>query len=130
MGVKGVPKGIPQKDNYSRLSYLYQLSSSFEAQKKYDIISRNLIRNMNGIAKKTVLKLSPSIKRTICKKCNNLLIPGISVKIYIENKSRKKLDKCDVLVHSCLTCGTNKRFPVGQDRDYVVFHERDGVRVD
>lgn len=124
------PKGIPQKDNYSRLSYLYQLSNTFATNKKYELLSRNFARNVDGIAKKTVLKLSPSIKRTLCKKCNTLLIPGINMKIYTENKSKEQLDKCEVLVNSCMTCGKKKRFPVGKDRNYVVFHERDGVRVD
>lgn len=118
-------KAVPQRDTYSRLSYLYQLSNSFAASSP--IISRSFARNVDSIAKKTVIKLSPSMKRSICKKCNALLLPGLTMKIYIENKSKEKLPKCDILVYLCNTCSKKKRFPVGMNKDYVLFLEKNAT---
>lgn len=89
-----------------------------------------MARNLDLVAKKTVLKLSPGLKRSICKQCNSVLIPGMNVSIRIENLSRAKSAHNDVLVYKCLQCDERKRFPIGKDREYVVFHDREGVKID
>lgn len=130
IGMVKPPKSIPHKDHYARISFLYQGSALFANLKKYQVLSRSLARNVDLVSKKTVLKLTPSMKRTICKKCQLHLIPGLNMKIRIENKSKSGDEKNDVLVHQCLTCDAAKRFPIGKDRDYKVFSERDDVAID
>ncbi|KAK6459025.1 RNAse P Rpr2/Rpp21/SNM1 subunit domain-containing protein [Scheffersomyces xylosifermentans] len=127
---KKAPKVIPHKDNYARVTYLYQAANLFSASPKYEVLSRGLARTLDLVSKKTVLKLSPELKRTLCKKCNSVLIPGLSVSIYIENLSKSKAPHNDSLIHKCLKCHEIKRFPVGKNRAYVVFAERDDVRSD
>lgn len=123
------PRAIAHKDHYARVSYLYQLGQHFSSS-GYGVLSQNFVRTADGVSKKAVLKLTPALKRTMCKKCHTLLVPGLSVTMYIENKSRDRRPKCDVLVHSCNACGTKKRFPVGREPEYEVFTERPGVAFD
>ncbi|CAI5755824.1 unnamed protein product [Candida verbasci] len=106
---KNQQQQIPNKDNFSRLNYLYQASNSLS--NNYPILSRGLNRNLKLISKRTTLKIHSNVKRTICKNCHSLLIPGISVSNYIENKSKSKAQHNDILVRTCLNCKAIKRFP-------------------
>lgn len=123
------PKVIPHKDHYARISFLYQASNKFCLQPKYQILSRGYGRNLDLVAKKTVLKLSPALKRTLCKKCDMLLIPGLTMTMKIENESKAESHHNDVLVHTCIKCGEKRRFPVGKNRHYDLFSEREGVEL-
>lgn len=120
------PKTIQHKDHYARVSYLYQ-ASNLLLSKGNPVLSRNYSRAVDLVAKKTVMKLSPGIKRTLCKNCSNLLIPGITQATELQNMSKLQSEKSDVLVHTCLICYTSKRFPVGKNRDYQLFYEKDGI---
>lgn len=122
-----VPKSVPHVDGYARISYLYQASTQLSLHEKYLILSRALARNMSLVAKKTVLRLSPHMKRTICKSCNTILTPGISMSPRLENKSRRKASHNDVLVYECNHCKTKKRFPIGKDREYELYVDTHAV---
>ena len=138
MGKKDDKKGgnsskqIANRDNFARLSYLYQLSNHFttsssptsNSQHLQTILARGYDRNLDLLSKRTLTKLSPSVKRTICKKCHVMLIPGMTMSIRIENNSKSHDPKNDVLAYRCLTCGECQRFPIGMDREYVPFFER------
>ena len=77
-------------------------------------LSRHLVTHLRSVSLKTQIRLAPDIKRSICKRCNALLIPGTTSAPRIENASRGgKKPWADVLVVECLACGTVKRFPVG-----------------
>ncbi|KAI5958840.1 hypothetical protein KGF57_002274 [Candida theae] len=128
-------KQIANGDNFARLNYLYQLSNCFVAsssssppiassKRLQSFLARGYDRNLDLLSKRSLTKLSPSVKRTICKKCHVMLIPGMTMSIRIENKSKRRYDKNDVLVHKCSTCGECKRFPIGIDREYVPFFEQ------
>ncbi|RLP66947.1 hypothetical protein L150_05730 [Candida albicans Ca529L] len=129
---KGKDKGksVPNRDNYARISYLYQISNQFYlAHPEYQALSRGYNRNLDLIAKKTVIKLSPHIKRTLCKKCNTMLIPGLTMSMYIENLSKQKSQHNDVFVNKCLNCGKCTRFPVGKDRNYILFTDKQNENI-
>jgi ribonuclease P protein subunit RPR2 len=77
-------------------------------------LSRRLLSNLRAISRKGQIRLSPSIKRSICKRCETLLIPGSTSTHRVDNPSRGgKKPWADVLVVQCIACGTEKRFPVG-----------------
>jgi ribonuclease P protein subunit RPR2 len=81
-------------------------------------LSRHLLSNLRTISHKGQIRLSPSIKRSICKKCESLLIPGSSSTHRVDNQSRGgKKPWADVLVVRCNACGTEKRFPVGAKKN-------------
>ncbi|KAI8852588.1 hypothetical protein BC829DRAFT_414542 [Chytridium lagenaria] len=62
----------------------------------------------------------PNIKRSICKRCDTVLIPGVSSTIRTEDKP-----ELIVAVH-CKPCGFIKRFPCRPD--HTLFTEKAAVR--
>ncbi|EEQ41447.1 putative ribonuclease P subunit [Clavispora lusitaniae] len=115
------------KDPYARTSYLFQVASFHTAQKNH-IMARSMARTVDLVSKRTVLKLSPHLKRLMCKKCSSVLVPGLTMSVEIENSSKSSA-KADVLVHTCLTCQKQKRFPIGKDREYELFCDKKDVLV-
>jgi len=78
---------------------------------------RHLLTHLRGICLKSQVRLSQDIKRSICKRCNVLLVPGETSVAKVENASRKgRKEWADVYVVRCLGCGGVKRFPVGMVR--------------
>lgn len=132
-----IPSSVPKKDHHQRVTYLYKLGSILafkqsqfnlpvEKKRATEVLSRAYLNHMDLVSKKAVLKLHPDIKRTICKKCNRLLIDGLTSKTRMKNNSRNKLPHCDILEISC-ECGSVKRFPVGKDPEYELFSEKETV---
>lgn len=115
------------KDHYARVSYLFQ-AANFYTSHGVPVMSRMMARNVDLVSKRTVLKLLPHLKRTMCKKCSTVLIPGLTLSMGIENKLKEeKSEKADVLVHTCLQCQTQKRYPIGKNSTYRLFGEKNGV---
>ena len=94
---------VQNKDALERMNYLYQL-----AYKSLDLgneaLARFYIFTMTGIAKRLAIRLDPSIKRTICKYCNSLLVAGITMRVRISPKRETHV------IQTCLYCGQQKRF--------------------
>ena len=121
------PRSVPQRDNYGRVSFLYQVLAHLAQNPKFKTLSRAFAKNVDLLSKRTVLKMTPGLKRTLCKKCHNILIPGLTMEIRLENNSRDKKPSCDILVYRCLLCKSGKRFPVGKDPNYLLFSEKEDV---
>ncbi|ODQ65009.1 Rpr2-domain-containing protein [Nadsonia fulvescens var. elongata DSM 6958] len=120
-------KQVPNKDHYERISHLFQASRLMAvASSETECLSRMYAQTFATVAKKNVLRLSPTIKRAVCKGCSRQLISGVNCQTRVRNESKKGLDHCDVLEYIC-QCGVVKRFPVGKNRDYEVWSERDDV---
>ncbi|OCL05124.1 Rpr2-domain-containing protein [Glonium stellatum] len=80
-------------------------------------LALQLSSHLRGVSLKSQVRLSHNLKRSICKCCNAVLIPGCTSTTGIENQSRGgKKPWADVLVIECNTCGSKKRFPVGSER--------------
>ncbi|KTW32048.1 uncharacterized protein T551_00730 [Pneumocystis jirovecii RU7] len=114
---------IPQQELYSRFSFLYQAANIYAThsilnQDKYinshseQALSKFYINTAKKIARKAVLKINPSIKRTLCRRCDTILLPGITSSIKIENFSKKNKNKADISVITCNFCNTQKKYPV------------------
>lgn len=79
--------------------------------------SRHLISQLRSVSLKGQIRLSPTMKHSICKRCDALLVPGRTSSTHIENKSRGgKKPWADVLVVTCHACSAVKRFPVEAKR--------------
>lgn len=135
--------GIPQKHLHSRLSYLHQAATLLTtarlsartdtaashdksqnsdsqiagSQKTCTIPSREanrLLSHLRGVSRKSQLRLSPATKRTICKRCDSLLIAGMTSSAMVVNDSKDAAKSwADVFEIRCKQCDTVKRFPVG-----------------
>jgi ribonuclease P protein subunit RPR2 len=115
-GGTATPKQHPNAQLFARMSHLYRASSALAGATSSPELSNFYVSHLRSIAKKNVLRLDPAVKRTICKRCEALLIPGVSSRERIENQSKGgKKRWADVLVVECNACGTVKRFPVGMD---------------
>ena len=80
-------------------------------------LSRAYISQLRGISLKTQLRLPREVKRSFCKRCDTLLVPGVSCIQDIRNASRDgKKPWADVRVVRCTTCGTEKRYPQVEKR--------------
>ncbi|GAA5952813.1 hypothetical protein JCM3765_002973 [Sporobolomyces pararoseus] len=47
-------------------------------------ISQHLLRTMQDVAKKATVRMDPAVKRSVCKSCDVVLIPGISSSVRIK----------------------------------------------
>ncbi|KAI1392414.1 Rpr2-domain-containing protein [Hypoxylon trugodes] len=80
-------------------------------------LSRRFVTDLRAASLKSQIRLSPTMKHTICKFCDSLLIEGETSTSTVENKSKDgKKPWADVLIVKCHTCGGLKRFPVQAPR--------------
>ncbi|KAK3393087.1 RNAse P Rpr2/Rpp21/SNM1 subunit domain-containing protein [Podospora didyma] len=80
-------------------------------------MGRRLATDLRSVSLKTRIRLSPAVKRHICKFCDSVLIEGDSCTSTIENKSKGgKKPWADALVRKCHTCGRERRYPVDATR--------------
>ena len=82
------------------------LSSTSENAKR--ILSTHLTQLMVGIGRKAVQRASIEVKRTVCKGCRNILLPGRNSKVTY-NKLVNKTKQLKILCHQC---STEKKFPL------------------
>ena len=80
-------------------------------------ISRLFVSQLKGVAQKGVIRLTPDMKRAMCKRCDTVLEDGSTSSRRLENASRcGRKPQADVLVITCNVCGAKKRLPVGTQR--------------
>ena len=137
-----IPKA-PNKHLHSRINflnqaaaYLAELHSPIDPAEKHNVtqndsttahcngngpdtagMSRHILAQVYGISLKAQIRLAPSLKHSICCRCNSLLVPRNSSTKSVENLSKDgKKAWADVLVTRCDVCSAQKRFPVGIQR--------------
>jgi ribonuclease P protein subunit RPR2 len=135
-------KGIPSKHLHARTTFLYQAATYLTLQTTSDDtatgtksgtnaptrarsqrlpnhspLALQLGSDLQQVSRKAQLRLSVELKRTLCKRCNTVLVPGLTANQTIENASSKaKKPWADVLVLTCRKCDGRKRFPIGSKR--------------
>ncbi|KAI9459101.1 Rpr2-domain-containing protein [Russula earlei] len=70
-------------------------------------IGRGYVRAMRLIGQKTTVKMDPTVKRTLCKGCDTVLIPGLSATVRVHGSGAHR----HVITTNCLRCGTARRIP-------------------
>lgn len=79
--------------------------------------SRRLLSDLRSVSLKAQIRLSPSMKQSMCKRCDTMLIDGSTCTSVIENKSKGGGKPwADVLVQTCRNCGCERRFPITANR--------------
>ncbi|TLD23467.1 Rpr2-domain-containing protein [Venturia nashicola] len=80
-------------------------------------LSRRLASHLLTVSRKGSVGVSREMKRSICKRCQSILIPGQTADHKVQNKSRAGRKPCaDVMVVTCSACGLAKRYPFGAQR--------------
>ncbi|XP_046648485.1 ribonuclease P protein subunit p21-like [Daphnia pulicaria] len=117
MNMSGKKTNTSGSDGFQRLNFLYQASIvALNAVPHCPQITSVFGKNMISIGKKLQLKLDHSVKRTICKGCKVLLIPGKSVEVKIKQipASRKRKSRCGnqrkIQEWKCMFCSCVKQF--------------------
>ncbi|KAI9655506.1 MAG: hypothetical protein M1821_005299 [Bathelium mastoideum] len=65
-----------------------QPSNTFNKERDPRGLSRHLITHMRAASLKTQIRLSRQVKRSLCKRCDSLLVPGHTAQFSIENLSK------------------------------------------
>lgn len=98
------PKLCQGKDVFERMNYLYQAGHLMASRNR---VAASYYGNiMISCSKKSVLRIDPEIKRTVCKSCQTPLIPGETARVRICKKPSKNIK------WTCLTCFDSKKYPV------------------
>ncbi|CAH0594401.1 unnamed protein product [Chrysodeixis includens] len=108
---------VQGNDSFQRMNYLYQISK--DMADKNPILSAYYGNLIIGVAKKTVLKVHPDIKRQLCKKCRCFLVHNVTANMKIKKKNKSKTVELQ-----CSTCGAKRSFPAKTDKDYRVWVEK------
>ncbi|XP_068449105.1 ribonuclease P protein subunit p21 [Clinocottus analis] len=96
---------MKDKEAYQRLNYLYQAAHCVLSQNPENVeLARFYCSTQKTIARRLVLRQDPSVKRTLCRKCCSLLIPGVTASI----RQRRKKRKARFTVVRCLSCDQSK----------------------
>lgn len=101
------------------------VSSQQAGQSPLTNISRVCVSQMRSVSMKTQNRLPVELKRSLCKRCDTLLVPGVNCSREIRNASRGgKKPWADVLVLRCSVCQTEKRFPQTEKRSKKLAERR------
>ncbi|XP_048866983.1 ribonuclease P protein subunit p21 [Brienomyrus brachyistius] len=97
---------IKDKEALQRINFLYQAAHCVLAHNPENVeLVRFYCFTQRTISRRLVLRQDPSVKRTICKKCCSLLVPGITATVRQRRCGRKRR----ATVARCLSCGHSKR---------------------
>ncbi|XP_037699060.1 ribonuclease P protein subunit p21 isoform X2 [Choloepus didactylus] len=78
-GVARMAGPVKDREAFQRLNFLYQAAHCVLAQDpENQALARFYCHTEKIIAKRLVLRRDPSVKRTLCRGCSSLLIPGLT----------------------------------------------------
>ncbi|XP_059196929.1 ribonuclease P protein subunit p21 [Centropristis striata] len=110
---------LKDKDAYQRLNFLYQAAHCVLSQKPENVeLARFYSFTQKTIARRLVLRQDPSVKRTLCKKCCSVLIPGVTA----TTRQRRKKGRTRFTVVRCLSCGQSRTLL--NDPDHCLWVDR------
>ncbi|KAF6365227.1 hypothetical protein mRhiFer1_014621 [Rhinolophus ferrumequinum] len=105
---------VKDREAFQRLSFLYQAAHCVLAQDpENQALARFYCHTERTIAKRLVLRRppspstprDPSVKRTLCRGCSSLLIPGLTC-----TQRQRRCRGQRWTVQTCLTCQRSQRF--------------------
>merc|ERR1711894_528436 len=96
---------ILNEDKNSEQAQKSTNSSKNKTKKSNQIVAAYYTQLMVGIGHKSVLRSSKELKRTICKGCRSLLLPGKTATVKIKTKDKRIGSQCNI-------CKTEKLFPL------------------
>ncbi|KAJ7986716.1 hypothetical protein DPEC_G00342780 [Dallia pectoralis] len=105
--INAMANNVKDKEAYQRLNYLYQAAHCVLSQTPENVeLARFYCFTQKTIAKRLVLRQDPSVKRTLCKKCCSLLVPGVTTTVRQRRTNRRNR----LTLLRCISCGQSKRF--------------------
>ncbi|PSN55595.1 hypothetical protein C0J52_04043 [Blattella germanica] len=86
-------------------NFMYQ-SAHLALMKGQHSMSDYYTSMVMSIARKSLFKIDPQMKRGVCKGCDRLMVPGMTAQVRIIKKPLKYIQL------KCLQCFTVKKFPM------------------
>ncbi|KAJ7045851.1 RNAse P Rpr2/Rpp21/SNM1 subunit domain-containing protein [Mycena alexandri] len=117
---------IVNKDIMQRLNFMYQASvylsgvlpvpeppktvqKRAKKARKMNVhdLSKAYINSMKTVASKTMVKMDPAVKRTLCNGCNIVLVPGSTATVRVKSSKTHG----HVMHYRCTSCKSTRRIP-------------------
>jgi len=98
---KGSGKGRKHPEAAVRINFLHQAAACVLKSTGNKVLSAALGSHMVAVGQKSQVRLSKEIKRTICKGCHLLLVPGTSASVTISGPRKQR--NINLLCHLCKT---------------------------
>ncbi|KAI9067275.1 Rpr2-domain-containing protein [Trametes sanguinea] len=70
-------------------------------------LSRSYVGTMRIVGQKTMVRMDPALKRTLCKGCDTVLLPGSTTSVRVHPLPSHG----EAVYYTCLTCDTTRRIP-------------------
>lgn len=107
---KQLPESSVPSQQWNHLYQAAQFSLCKHTQNGQQSVNESAVSNYYthlsvNVAKKSLLKIEPQVKRTVCKGCEGLLLPGLTAQVRILKKP------ASVIQWRCMRCQTWKKFP-------------------
>ena len=104
---------------FSRMNYLYQAASMCTQTPTEQSVRLAAYYGMllRGIGKKAQARMDPSIKRTLCKGCHMLMVPGVTATVRLQKRPVAQV------TWLCKCCATIKRFNLRKGYKIWAEHE-------
>ncbi|XP_059222738.1 uncharacterized protein LOC131996800 [Stomoxys calcitrans] len=119
------------KECFSRMNFLYQASILMAG--KNDCLASYYGELCKNIGKKSVLRMEPSIKRTLCKRCSLAQQPSITSEILVRKGKTtniyptSSIDESSELICKCKLCGHSKKFVVNSSYKFWLENKDESV---
>ncbi|VDP49915.1 unnamed protein product [Soboliphyme baturini] len=101
---------LTNRPNYHHVNFLLQAAAFVKCSGASDALSQVYSDTAVGVKQKGRVRLHPSLKRCVCKRCNGLLTPPAGSSLRLRKVSGKTC-----LVVKCERCATGKRFVVSDN---------------
>ncbi|KAF7305983.1 hypothetical protein HMN09_00752800 [Mycena chlorophos] len=119
------PQTVVNRDIMQRLNFMYQASvylgtvlpvpptpaptKRAKRVRKMNVhdLSKVYAGSMKTVSNKTMIKMDPAVKRTLCSGCNLVLVPGSTASVRV--KSSK--EHGHVMFYRCAACDSTRRIP-------------------
>ncbi|CCL98703.1 uncharacterized protein FIBRA_00707 [Fibroporia radiculosa] len=103
------PSGKPSNDKVIELSKEQKRERRRKARHPAQTteLARAYVRSMKIISQKATVRMDPNVKRTLCKKCNTILMPGSTASV----RTKPSSTHGHSIAYTCVTCGTTRRIP-------------------
>ncbi|KAF8588652.1 Rpr2-domain-containing protein [Ramaria rubella] len=129
------PNSVANRETFQRLNFLYQASAYLRGIDTFALaepresgdqgsqrdrkkrrkrriatlgdIGSSYVQCMRTIGNKSVVRMDPNVKRTLCKGCDAVLLPGITASIRVKGSPNKGHS----IVYACLACNLSRTIP-------------------
>ncbi|KAH8400575.1 hypothetical protein KR222_007112, partial [Zaprionus bogoriensis] len=86
MNNKGKRKVLSQRQVCSRMNFLYQAANLMAHSGGNNTLAAYYGKLCRHVGTKSLMHMSPALKRTLCKRCSLPLLPGVNTKLKTEAK--------------------------------------------